>query len=270
MFQLPGLIFLTRLKLDSHRMKPSLKFLFPFLLMVAAGCSYNQHPAAYRSAPYGSPVVSSPAYTSGTPQVTTGSSPPVYSAPPAANAAVYAAQSSVATANNLVADVQQALRSSDLSDLAPNLNVSSQNGTVTLSGYVPTERDKQLAETLARNTAGVVSVNDQIQVLPSPTGGTARVYPPGAASQVAGDIFNLHVQGLNDTDRSMAQKILEGLRTDTALNSLLPSVNITVAGGRVILQGRVQSEQQRQTIESVVRQATGSGAVEDQLQVVGP
>jgi len=176
----------------------------------------------------------------------------------------------VASANNLVSQVQQSFRNSDISGLAPNLNVSEQNGTVTLSGYVPSERDKQMAETLARNTAGVSAINNQIQVLPSPTGNNARVYPPSSANQIAGDIFNLHVQGLNDTDRALAQRILESLRTDTALNSLLPSVNINVSSGRVVLEGRVQSDQQRKTIESVVRQASGSGNVEDQLQVVGP
>jgi osmotically-inducible protein OsmY len=67
----------------------------------------------------------------------------------------------------------------------------------------------------------------------------------------------------------LAQRILQGLRTDSRLGSLLPTVDINVAQGRVILQGVVQNEQQRAAIESVVRQATGGSNVEDQLQVQG-
>jgi osmotically-inducible protein OsmY len=87
---------------------------------------------------------------------------------------------------------------------------------------------------------------------------------------VAGDIFNLHVQGLNDTDRALAQRILDSLQTDTALAAMLPSVNILVSGGRVVLQGQVQTGQQKQTIDSVVRQAAGPSPVEDQLQMMNP
>ncbi len=84
-----------------------------------------------------------------------------------------------------------------------------------------------------------------------------------------GDIFNLHVQGLNNTDRNLAQQILQGLNTDTALASLLPTVNINVSGGRVILQGRVQSQEQKQAIGMVVQRAAGSSNVENQLEVGG-
>jgi len=76
---------------------------------------------------------------------------------------------------------------------------------------------------------------------PQPYGTTGNASPTLAT----GDVFNLHVQGLNDTDRNLAQNILQGLRTDSLLHSLLPTVNINVSGGRVILQGTVQSEQQR-------------------------
>jgi len=48
---------------------------------------------------------------------------------------------------------------------------------------------------------------------------------------------------------------------------LLPTVDINVKGGKVILQGNVQSEQQKRAIVSAVQRAAGVDNVEDQLQV---
>lgn len=254
-------------------------------LLVFAGCAYRQTQPGYGgTAAYDSQVISSPAYTgAATSPGTSVTAPPVYSAnsPAAQASAVPNETPSVAADRDLVNRVQQALRGSSLNGLAPNINVSALNGDVTLTGYVPNERDRQAVETLARNTTGVLNVDNEIRVVgpagnqalyPATTVNPTATYPPSpTGTAVAGDIFNLHVQGLNDADRTLAQRILQGLRTDNALASLFPSVNIDVSGGRVILQGQVQSEQQRQTIESVVRQAAGINNVEDQLQVnAGP
>jgi len=48
---------------------------------------------------------------------------------------------------------------------------------------------------------------------------------------------------------------------------LLPNVDIQVAGGKVTLQGNVQTEQQKQAIVSAVQRAAGAENVQDQLQV---
>jgi len=44
-------------------------------------------------------------------------------------------------------------------------------------------------------------------------------------------------------------------------------VNITVSGGRVILEGNVQNERQRRAIETAVQRAVGGRNVTDRLQV---
>jgi osmotically-inducible protein OsmY len=136
---------------------------------------------------------------------------------------------------------------------------------------VPTEQDRQNIDAIIRSTSGVRSLDDQLRINAQPTGvGDTRIYstaPVVANTSAPGNIFNLHVQGLNEPDRTLAQRILHELRADTILPSLLPMVNITVADGRVTLDGNVQSEQQRQTIESAVRRATGANTVNDLLQV---
>jgi len=146
-----------------------------------------------------------------------------------------------------------------IAPVADNVQVTADHGVIQLTGVVPRDEDRRMVERIARNTRGVVGVNDNLGVGFQPTGRTAPV---------SGDIFNLHVQGLSPTDRTLAQRILNGLRTDTVLAPLLPIVDINVADGRVILQGTVQTEQQKRAIVSAVQRAAGNQTVvADDLQV---
>jgi hyperosmotically inducible periplasmic protein len=161
--------------------------------------------------------------------------------------------------SSLASRVREALRNQPtLANVTPNVQVTENNGTVTLTGSVPTEEDRNLIESVIKNTVGVTAINDGLTIAPSATGRRATV---------PGDIFNLHVQGLSAPDRTLAQRILDGLRTDSMLGNLLPSVDIQVAGGKVTLQGTVQTEQQKQAILSAVQRAAGVDNVQDELQV---
>src|SRR5690348_16401149 len=123
------------------RISGTWSFVFP--LLIASGCAYDQGRTGYggTSTP-GGEVISSPGYTAA-PAVSAPSSQPVYSVPPAPGVSVTPPPIATAPANALVSQVQQAFRNSDISGLAPNINVSAQNGTVTLTGFVPTERERQ-------------------------------------------------------------------------------------------------------------------------------
>jgi osmotically-inducible protein OsmY len=168
----------------------------------------------------------------------------------------------------LVNRVRQALKEQPrAAEYAPNLDITADEGVVTLGGTVASEGDRRFIENVVENTTGVAGVIDRIQAPPLPTG---RDSIPRPLSQDAGEVFSLHVEGLTDSDRAMAQRILQGLRTDTALSSLLPRVDIHVADGKVTLQGTAQSEEQRQTIVSAVRRAAGAGNVSDELRVSAP
>jgi len=212
----------------------------------------------------------------------------------------YSYQQNTANMDQALAErVRDVLRSNPSSGgLAQIINVSAQNGAVTLTGTVPNDQERLVVDNLVRNVSGVTSVFDQMQIAAPPTGrndqqnysynqqqpqtynqqqykqqqGYSQDYgqqSSASAMLATGDIFNLHVQGLNDTDRNLAQNILQGLHTDAILLSLLPTVNINVSAGRVILNGTVQNEQQRQAIASVVQQAAGANNVENRLQVMG-
>ena len=54
--------------------------------------------------------------------------------------------------------------SGDTTPLVPGLQITAQNGTLTISGTVSSEQEKQNIETIAKSAAGVASVNNQLQV----------------------------------------------------------------------------------------------------------
>jgi osmotically-inducible protein OsmY len=168
----------------------------------------------------------------------------------------------------------------NFSTFAPNVSITCHNGVATLSGTVPTDEDRMALVAECRRMPGIASVHDELQIDATAATGGIYVAPPASPQPTSrydegsriyggnlGDVFSLHVMGLNDTDRSLAQRILEGLRTDSALPALLPVVNIDVSDGQVILRGTVQSGQQRRAIVSAVQRAVGANNVSDQLQV---
>jgi osmotically-inducible protein OsmY len=234
------------------------------------GCSnYPEHQASYNTPAYSTTgsasdqVISSPSPSYSTSSTVT--------APNTPSTTTYNA----ATDRALETTVRQALDNNPtVATVSRGLYITSQNGTVTLTGTVPSEQDRQFIDNTVRNIGGVYGVNDQLQVATQPTGAeNTRIYTPATTTPVVsnpaapGNIFNLHVQGLDEPDRTLAQRILQELRGDTILPSLLPMVNITVVNGRVTLEGNVQNEQQRRTIEAAVQRAAGVNNVSDQLQV---
>jgi osmotically-inducible protein OsmY len=161
-------------------------------------------------------------------------------------------------------------RYGDLASVVPNIDISARGGQVTLLGSVPGEKERQMVLAMVKNTPGVVAVNDLLRV----SDGQAYIPPTGRADEPnrlyaspQEDYFNLHVQGLTDTDRTVAHQILQGLRPDASLASSVPRVNIYVADGEVTLRGIVQTMQQRQVIAAAAQNAVGVGNVRNELQV---
>lgn len=251
-------------------MKTEFRWLFSCGLILATGCASQNRPVAYQSPDSTTVISSTPSpYAPGTSDTyaATSSTPTTYPA--------YTSGQNT-TDNSLIRQVRQQLNSyGRLGTIAQSVQVDSQNGVVTLSGVVPTQQDRDMINQVVRNTPGVVSVTDQLHVSSWSTGaGDNRVYsaiqPQTLGSTGIGQIFSLHVDGLTPADRTLAQRVINGLETDTALPTVLPKVNINVTDGRIILRGIVQNEQQRRAIEDAVQRAAGVGVIDDQLQIVSP
>src|SRR5262245_17531372 len=215
------------------------------LSLLTAGCAYD----------HGNHVVSSPRYK------------PITVTPPS-----YGPSGMQRIADDsLTAPERRAFsRYGDLAALSPNVNVAADKGTVTLTGSVPSTREKEMFGALVRNTPGVVHVNNRLQ----PTGPTTvAVYPTGEIGttrvyqNTTGDVFNLHLQAMSEADLVVGQRILEDLRADPSLRYPSPRVDIYVANGKVTLKGAVPSEEQRHAIASVARSAAGVDNVRDDLQI---
>jgi len=65
----------------------------------------------------------------------------------------------------MISQVRQQLNQDPaLAAVVPNLQISFQNGTLTLAGTVSSEQEKQKIESIVKSTTGVFTVNNQLQV----------------------------------------------------------------------------------------------------------
>src|SRR3954452_1005100 len=228
------------------------------LLLLAAGCTTRSHQAGYDNSHYGQTVISAPPVgTVGTTYDSSGT--PIYSS----GTSTTGTPSGYAYTNNTYAQGQtftsplaQRIRQElggygRLGTVAQQIQISEQNGAVTLAGTVPSQQDRELIDAVVRNVNGVTRVNDQLQIGSLATGTpggyqqSSRVYAPNgyqegnlsptSANALAnvGQMFSLHVEGLTPADRGVAQNIISGLQTDTTLASVVPKVDINVSQGRV-------------------------------------
>ena len=229
-------------------------------MLVAVGCSSTYPPSTYSSSEppvYGGDIVSSGPY--GATMVVPG------------NAQIEADR---ALENSLRAQLN---RYGDLAAVSPNIRIFAQSGTVTLTGAVPSPRERDMVESLVRNNTGVARVNDQLQVNYPPTGaigGPARVYttPPdyvvsSAPALVYSGNLSMTIQATTLGDRNLGQRIADRLRADPVLGPSASTIHISVSDGRVYLRGTLDTEEQHLSIVSLVQQTYGVDAVYDQLVV---
>jgi osmotically-inducible protein OsmY len=179
-------------------------------------------------------------------------------------------------------DLENALRSQlnrygDLATTTPNVQIYAQSGTVTLSGTVPSQRERDMIDSLVRDQTGVVAVNDQLQIAYPPTGvvnSPVRVYTTApqyvvnsAPAIVYSGNFNMTVQAVSVGDRNLGERVVQRLRSDPVLAQLSSNLSISVSDGRVYLRGTVDTEEQHLSTVSVVQHTYGVTTVYDQLTV---
>jgi osmotically-inducible protein OsmY len=75
-------------------------------------------------------------------------------------------------------------------------------------------------------------------------------------------------QKMNPSDRALTQKIRKAIHHDKSLSSYGRNIAIFMQEGKVILRGRVRSEQEKGNLESKAASVAGQENVNNQLQVV--
>ncbi len=120
---------------------------------------------------------------------------------------------------------------------ASEIGVTASESVITLSGYVDTETEKQLAETIAMQVSGVRGLANELEIKP----------------------FTI----LTDTD--LAKTILHALESEHGLNAQM--ISIVVDDGWLTLEGKVAEEKQKLNAEKTVRDLSGIRGVTNKIFV---
>ncbi|MFN7927919.1 MAG: BON domain-containing protein [Blastocatellia bacterium] len=129
-----------------------------------------------------------------------------------------------------------------------DLKVATQNGVVTLTGRVPTEIDKELAASVAKDTTGVTGVTNQLVV-------ESGLRPSEQSLRETARIADLEIQA-DLRERYASSPELSG-----------ENIQITIKDRNVTLSGEVTSPQQKAGAEQVARSINNIQNVTNMLAV---
>lgn len=185
-------------------------------LVLTAGCAHEEQSvqtgdSSYSSASYATPPVGGSysadgSYSSGgggsyasNPMTSSGSSGGSYSGTVRADGtyvpntpadsslagAAYSTSGGSDSDNNLVAQVRESLRQNpEMALIAPNIQVSAHNGAIILNGSCQSEGQKRQILAKVQTVAGVVAVNNQLNVMAGPSGENQNdLIPTGNSSE---------------------------------------------------------------------------------------
>jgi hyperosmotically inducible periplasmic protein len=156
-----------------------------------------------------------------------------------------------------------------------NIDVTTNEGIVTLRGTVHNERERRQAVALARNTDGVSDVRDELTMEPAAEAdrdtrpqpdaerrdtatGKPAPDPDRTADRTAGEQFD---------DGWITTKVQSQLYLEQDVRGR--NIDIQTRDGVVTLRGQVESDAARQIAERIARETDGVRRVENQL-TVGP
>lgn len=166
---------------------------------------------------------------------------------------------------------------------AIKIGVDTVNKVVTLSGVVPTEREKAKAEQIARNTDGVTQVVNNITINPNTIGATnVEQKAREAANQVeekARDAANKVEEKARAAAGKVEEKAREAAGTVASDATILTKIkakfltegitgtNVDVVNGNVTIKGEMETEGKRTLAADIARSTAGVKNVNNQLTV---
>lgn len=147
---------------------------------------------------------------------------------------------------------------------ARHINVSTRNAVVTLSGFVGSEAQRQEALEIARNTDGVVRVEDRLQMAASAHAGSAA---ESGAAATTGTVTEA-ARNAADTvdDAQLTAKVQAKYFVDDLVKGR--RIDVDTRDGVVTLSGEVATEEERAQALRLAREIDGVKRVEDHLQVM--
>lgn len=140
------------------------------------------------------------------------------------------------------------------------IDVTTNNGIVTLTGEVESNSERQQALQLARETEGVKRVEDRLQIVAS-----------GAASGAAGSTAETGSETDDPTlreqmsDAGITARVQSKFFLDDSVKGR--NINVDTSGGTVTLEGEVQNEIEREQAMALARSVDGVNDVQSKLRV---
>ncbi len=152
----------------------------------------------------------------------------------------------------------------DAKGATSGVQVSAKNGTITLSGTADTAADKARAEEIARRTAGVIDVVNQIVVNePTPVANAEAPFDEKAVRAEAAR--SGEELGPSSTDAQIYKAVRRKLVADPATPKM--EIFVDVVNGNVTLRGMVFTSKARKEAVTLARKVPGVNAVNDNLLV---
>ena len=149
------------------------------------------------------------------------------------------------------------------------IDVTTQDKVVTLSGTADSETSKERAVTLARGTEGVTNVIDNITVAGAAASNMAG-NPPAEGAPAASESTN----PVSEAAGKVAEKVDDVAITSEVKAKLIGDsqvsarkIDVDTKDGVVTLKGTVSSEQEKDKALQIARNTKGVQRVEDQLMV---
>ena len=141
-----------------------------------------------------------------------------------------------------------------------NIDVTTQNGAVTLDGEVHSAAEKRQAILLARSTDGVKDVRDQLRIVAARNADEATDRNEVRDAKDAASRTTTNVNDEWIEAKIQAKYFLEDdLKND--------DISVDCARGVVTLQGRVESADQKRIAEDIAKETNGVRSVVNRIQI---
>lgn len=157
----------------------------------------------------------------------------------------------------ITAELKGKITESDLLDNT-NISVDTDHNVVTLSGEVATAEQKAHAEELAKNTTGVLSVNNKLAINPESSKG------------ITGKAEEKTKEGYNETKGTLSNaRITSEVKLKFAADDTVKALNIDVDtdNGVVTLNGSVNSKAELQKAIQLAKSVDGVHHVKSNLTI---
>lgn len=133
-----------------------------------------------------------------------------------------------------------------------DIKVDTKDGTVTLTGNVATEKERERAERIATRTKGVKEVVSKLQVAPSDTIGAKASRMTDEAAQAVSDTW-------------ITARVAASIRFSGDIDH--KHIHISTQDGVVTIRGRVSTASERDAATEIASEIAGVKRVDNQLSV---